>query len=168
MIWTCPGLASWRTRGFLRVTFPADLATLSDELWYIAVMDRPDAMPPPVQHTCTFEERCKRWQAAQAALTQAQTVSRALRHPVTAQITTADLRRRLDELPSGQRIGTLRRVLRWTQSRAAAELGVSRRTIIRHEQGRHPWIRWSLLCRLRELEFAYEQQLLAHLWRVPR
>jgi len=49
----------------------------------------------------------------------------------------ADLSRRLHALGSGQRIRHLRRALRWTQREAAAEVGISRRTLIRHEQGQY-------------------------------
>ena len=82
----------------------------------------------------------------------------------------AELRRQLHGMPSGQRIRYLRAVNGWTQQRAAVELGVSVRTIIRHEQGqkRHPWLRLPLLERLRELESIYAEQLIAYLGRVRR
>jgi DNA-binding XRE family transcriptional regulator len=59
----------------------------------------------------------------------------------------------------------LRAALGWTQRQAAVELRISRRTLIRHEQGQHlrPWMRLSLLQRLREVESEHEQQLFAHL-----
>jgi transcriptional regulator with XRE-family HTH domain len=68
-------------------------------------------------------------------------------------------------LLSGQRIRNLRIVLGWSQREAALQLGVSRRTIIRHEQGRnrHPWVRLSLLERLRELESTYAGELIIYL-----
>ena len=50
-------------------------------------------------------------------------------------------------LLSGQRIRNLRIVLGWSQREAALHLGVSRRTIIRHEQGRN---RHNQLCRFRQ------------------
>jgi len=53
----------------------------------------------------------------------------------------------------------------WTQRQAAAELGISRRTLIRHEQGQHvrPWIRIGLLLRLRQLETDHEEEIVAYL-----
>src|SRR5262249_15448972 len=48
-----------------------------------------------------------------------------------------ELYRHLETLTAGQRIRLLRRVRGWTQQRAAGELGVSRRIIIRHEQAEH-------------------------------
>ncbi|SRR5216683_7231983 len=68
-------------------------------------------------------------------------------------------------LLSGQRIRNLRIVLGWSQREAALHLGVSRRTVIRHEQGRnrHPWLRLPLLLRLRELESTYAGELIVYL-----
>ena len=68
----------------------------------------------------------------------------------------------------GQRIRLLRTVLGWTQQQAAIELEISRRTLIRHEQGqnRRAWMRGSLLQRLRQVEIEHEQQLFAYLSRV--
>src|SRR6266851_2612683 len=58
-------------------------------------------------------------------------------------------------MPFGQRIRELRRARGWTQRQAGYALGVSRRTVIRHERGytRRPW--WSLLETVRRLEAAY-------------
>lgn len=77
----------------------------------------------------------------------------------------AELKRGLERLPSGRRIYLLRTVLGWSQGQAAMELGISRRTVIRHEQGQHthPWMRLSLLERLRELESTYAEQLATYL-----
>ena len=77
----------------------------------------------------------------------------------------AELWRRLQLMPSGQRIRNLRNILGWTQSMAAGQLGISVRTLIRHEQGRNrtPWMRLPLLERLRELESIYAEQLIAYL-----
>lgn len=82
----------------------------------------------------------------------------------------AEFKRGLERLPSGQRIHLLRTALGWTQGQAAMELGISRRTVIRHEHGqhRHPWIRLSLLERLRELESIYVEQLTTYLSLVRR
>jgi len=55
-------------------------------------------------------------------------------------------------LPFGQRIRDVRRALRLTQREAASELGVSRRTIIRYEQGRSSPLRAAPLLALRRLE----------------
>ena len=90
-----------------------------------------------------------------------------LRDELAAQFK-AELRRRLQVLPSGQRIRSLRTVLGWTQSMAAEQLGISVRTVIRHEQGRNrlPWLRLPLLERLRELESIYAEQLIAYLGRL--
>jgi len=76
----------------------------------------------------------------------------------------AELQRRLQAMPSGQRIRNLRALLGWTQHRAALELGVSMRTVIRHELGqpRTPWLRLRLLLRLRELESGHAEELLAY------
>jgi DNA-binding XRE family transcriptional regulator len=77
----------------------------------------------------------------------------------------AEVKCRLQVMPSGQRIRNLRDMLGWTQGQAAKELGISRRTVIRHERGQHrtPWMRLSLLQRLRRLESEHEQQLTAYL-----
>jgi len=62
-------------------------------------------------------------------------------------------------LPFGQRIRELRCARGWTQHQAGCALGVSRRTVIRHEKGRsrRPW--WSLLETVRRLEEAYAGEL---------
>jgi DNA-binding XRE family transcriptional regulator len=75
----------------------------------------------------------------------------------------AELRFQLQVMPSGQRIRNLRSLLGWTQRRVAMELGISMRTVIRHERGqrRTPWLRLSLLLRLRELESDHEGKLIA-------
>jgi hypothetical protein len=80
----------------------------------------------------------------------------------------AELRRRLQVLPSGRRIRHIRSILEWTQHRVAVELGVSVRTVIRHEraQNRRPWMREEMLLRLRKLESDYADQLIAYLGRV--
>ena len=66
----------------------------------------------------------------------------------------AELALHLGRMTAGQRIRMLRTVRGWTQERAAVELGVNRRTVIRHERGQHrlPWIRLALELRLRQLE----------------
>src|SRR5271169_4453636 len=63
-----------------------------------------------------------------------------------------ELRFQLLVTAPGKRIRTLRAVLGWTQRRIAMELGISMRTVIRHEQGRNrnPWLRPPLLLRLRQ------------------
>jgi DNA-binding transcriptional regulator YiaG len=78
-----------------------------------------------------------------------------------------ELLRRLDTRPSGERIRTLRAVVGWTQRRAAMELEISMRTVIRYEQGRHRpyWPPLPLLRRLRELETTYAEQIIAYLTR---
>ena len=75
---------------------------------------------------------------------------------------------RLEAMPAGPRIRHLRRVFGWTQKRAADELGVSVRTVIRHEQGqRHrPWANSAWLWRLSKLERDHESQLFACFPRV--
>jgi DNA-binding XRE family transcriptional regulator len=55
-------------------------------------------------------------------------------------------------LPLGQRIRDVRRALRWTQRDVALELGVSRRSIIRYEQGRSAPLQSAPLLALRRLE----------------
>jgi DNA-binding XRE family transcriptional regulator len=80
----------------------------------------------------------------------------------------AEVLRRLQLMPGGQRIRNLRAVLGWTQRTAAAQLGISVRTLIRHEQGHHRtrWLRYPLLLRLRELESTYVEQIIAHPSRI--
>ena len=62
-------------------------------------------------------------------------------------------------LPFGQRIRDLRRALGWTQREAGEQLGVSRRSIIRYEQGRSSPIRSVTLLALRRLESAHAREL---------
>ncbi len=66
-------------------------------------------------------------------------------------------------LPFGQRIRTLRTVLGWSQREAARQFGVSVRTIIRHERGEsfRPW--WRLVEKVRDLEEANAEELIAYL-----
>jgi len=75
------------------------------------------------------------------------------------------MQRQLWGMSSGEHIRLLRKALGWTQDQAAAELGISRRSVIRHEKGQHlrPWMRSSLEMRLRQLEAEYAEQLAAHL-----
>ena len=82
----------------------------------------------------------------------------------------AELLDRLFVMPSGQRIRNLRAAFGWTQEMAALQLGVSRRTIIRHEQAHHrrPWPRLELLFRLRELESDHAEELIAYISRARR
>jgi DNA-binding XRE family transcriptional regulator len=82
----------------------------------------------------------------------------------------AEFRGRLFVMTSGQRIRNLRGLFGWTQRRAATELGVSVRTVIRHEQGqrRTPSLRLPLLLRLRELEWDHAEELIAYLSRAGR
>jgi DNA-binding XRE family transcriptional regulator len=77
----------------------------------------------------------------------------------------AELRRRLQLMPSGKRICTLRAALGWTQRRAAEHLSVSTRSVIRHEKGHHRSLslRYALQWRLRELESTYADQIVAYL-----
>lgn len=137
----------------------------------------------PIQHTCTFEERrfgtcnCRRTnpppenppvrvghprqQAADLAWL------REVRENHAAQFK-VELKRRLISVPSGQRIRLLRTVLGWKQAKAALELGISRRTLIRHGQGQHrlPWMRSPLRLRLCQLESEHEQELIGCLLSV--
>ena|SRR5215813_1055965 len=71
-----------------------------------------------------------------------------------------ELYRHLDGMTAGQRIRMLRTVRAWTQERAALELGVSRRTIIRHEHREHQ-PQFSLWERLRKLESDNAELLVA-------
>ena len=66
--------------------------------------------------------------------------------------------------PPGRRIRYLRAVLGWSQRTAASQLGISRRTLIRHEQGQHRThsARVSLLARLEMLELAHANEILAY------
>jgi DNA-binding XRE family transcriptional regulator len=81
-----------------------------------------------------------------------------------------ELLHRLFVMPSGPRIRNLRAALGWTQEMAALRLGVSRRTVIRHEQAQHrrPWPRLELLFKLRELESDHAEELIAYLSRAGR
>ena len=74
----------------------------------------------------------------------------------------ADFWTRLESMPAGSRIRHLRRVLGWTQQRIANELGVSLRTVIRHERGQQHRANSKLLCRLSVLERDHENQLLTY------
>jgi DNA-binding XRE family transcriptional regulator len=75
-----------------------------------------------------------------------------------------------EQLPFGQRLHELRRALGWTQGMAAVELGISVRTVIRHEKGQHrtPWVRIPLLLKLRHLERVCAEEILAYLARGER
>jgi len=66
--------------------------------------------------------------------------------------------------PSGLRIRYLRNALGWNQRTAAAQLGISRRTLIRHEQGhnRTSNTRLELMLRLLELELTDANEILAY------
>jgi DNA-binding XRE family transcriptional regulator len=85
----------------------------------------------------------------------------------------AESRRKLqamdrERMPFGQRLREVRLALGWTPSMIADELGISVRTVIRHEQGSNrtgrPHLR--VLLRLRELESRYAAEVLAYLARV--
>jgi transcriptional regulator with XRE-family HTH domain len=73
-------------------------------------------------------------------------------------------------MPSGQRIRNLRSLLGWTQRQIAMELGVSPRTVLRHERGqrRTPWLRLPVLLRLRQLESDHAEELIAYFTRAGR
>jgi DNA-binding XRE family transcriptional regulator len=75
----------------------------------------------------------------------------------------AELQRQLALRPAGARIRTLRAVRGWTQTTAARELGISVRTLIRHEQGHNQtrWLRCEPHIRLGELESVYAKQIIA-------
>ena len=82
-----------------------------------------------------------------------------------AELFQSKLWRRLQVVPCGERIRNLRAILGWTQRTAAVHLGISVRTLIRHERGHHrtPWPRLQLVLRLRELESEHAQELIAYL-----
>ena len=84
--------------------------------------------------------------------------------PQLAQESPTELRWWQAAMPSGRRIYLLRRALGWTQSRVALELGISRRTVIRHEQGhtRRRWACLSLHHDLCQLEYAHAEQIIAY------
>jgi len=170
----CPTCDIWGRNGAVRghVTF------------HSVRMKRTDAVPPAYIHTCTYEER--RFGTCNcAARARAQTAERLhgrsrfpkgqaddlawvrnLQGEQNARFK-VELKLRLAQMPSGQRIRFLRAVLGWTQGRAARELGISRRSIIRHELGQHqrPRMRLSLEFRLRQLESDYAEQLAAYVRR---
>ena len=87
----------------------------------------------------------------------------------------AELQRQLREMGReqmvfGQRLLEVRRALGWTQYMAAEELGISVRTVIRHEKGQHstPQVPLSALLKLRDVESVWAEQILAYLDRVGR
>jgi DNA-binding XRE family transcriptional regulator len=87
----------------------------------------------------------------------------------------AECQRGLEELrweraPYGERLRELRRALGWTQPMAAMMLGISTRTVIRHERGQHRrfWVQTPMLLKLRELEATWACTLVEHLIRVKR
>jgi len=87
----------------------------------------------------------------------------------------ASCQRRLEEwgwerAPFGVRLREVRRALGWTQPMAAMMLGISTRTVIRHERGQHRrlWVERSMLLKLRELEAKWACTLVEHLMRVKR
>jgi DNA-binding XRE family transcriptional regulator len=114
-----------------------------------------DDMPATSVNSCPTKK------AADFAYKQAWGSKRAEQNP-------AELLQQLRLTPPGQRIRNLRVVLGWTQAMAAVQLGISTRTVIRHEQGRNrrPWLRLPLLLRLCELESDHAEQLIAYLARV--
>ena len=143
-------------------------------------MDQRDAWPPTYEHTCTFEDRrfgtCHCWRDSIRSVDGSSGATEHLRQPARDSSWVQDLRdeqaaqfkvalkRHLESMPSGQRIRLLRTVCGWTQRQAAIQLGISRRTLIRHEQcwHRRSWISVSLLMRLRQVESDHVEQLLAH------
>ena len=70
-------------------------------------------------------------------------------------------------LPFGQRIRNLRRLLGWSQRTAARHLGVSVRTVIRHERGerRRPQ---EMLVTVRALEDAHAEEIIALMVQAER
>jgi len=135
----------------------------------------------PYKHSCTPEElrfgTCKCGQAAQAVSPPEKLSLSARLHQLMAEHERAQALRNQQPpqpipvvpqrpvmLSAGPRILALRRALGWTQQQAAVELGISKRTVIRYEQGFHrrAETRQSLLQRLCELESIYAQRLLAH------
>jgi len=81
----------------------------------------------------------------------------------------SELQRQLEWRPSGARIRTLRAVRGWTQRMAARELGISVRTLIRHEQSQNRYgrLRFDPHIRLRALESGYAEQIVAYITRIP-
>jgi DNA-binding XRE family transcriptional regulator len=78
------------------------------------------------------------------------------------------LRNSVVGMPCGQRIRNLRMVLGWSQREAARQLGVAVRTVIRHERGESCWLRLAMLEKLRELEAANAEELIAYLVYMER
>ena len=130
----------------------------------------------PVEHTCTYEERrfgtCNCRQNYLRANDNLRSQQRSplpgnfvwpLRQEERTQLK-AQLHQHLSALTSGRRILHLRTALGWTQQRAAMELGISRRTLIRHEQGLYgtQWTRNVLLMRLQQVEATHEEALIAY------
>jgi DNA-binding XRE family transcriptional regulator len=128
----------------------------------------------PIVHTCSDEER--RFDTCSCGKTNRRTdenldprsrfpgaMAWPLRPEEIAQ-RREELSRRLSVLTSGRRILHLRHALGWSQRRAAMELGISRRTLIRHEQGLYgsQWTRNALLMRLQQVEATHEELLIAY------
>ena len=150
-------------------------------------MDQEYPWVSPIKHTCTREDlsfgTCKCGQTPHAAsppeklslsarlhqLRAEYERTQALRNQQPAQSIPA-LPQRPVLLSAGPRIRALRRALGWTQQRAAVELGISKRTVIRYERGQHRGhgARSSLLLRLCELESIYKPRLLDYRSRFGR
>lgn len=84
-------------------------------------------------------------------------------HVVTP-LTPDELKAR-SRLPYGQRIRDLRKALGWTQHDAAKHLGISVRTVIRHERNQSLRMHWTPLWKLREVELTYAADLAVWLHR---
>jgi DNA-binding XRE family transcriptional regulator len=109
---------------------------------------------------------------SQLVLTMAATghVSEALqawREEQKAQVTQV-LRNSVVGMSIGRRIRNLRTLLGWSQRQAAEHFGVSVRTVIRHEHGEsfRPW--WPLVEKVRVLEEANAEELIAYLVHAER
>ena len=72
-----------------------------------------------------------------------------------------------ERIPFGQRLRNARHALDLTQWMLAAELGISVRSVIRHERGSNRTGRphQRILMRLRDLEFRYAEQIVTYLER---
>jgi DNA-binding XRE family transcriptional regulator len=137
-------------------------------------MDRQDTVFVPVKHTCSREEMrfgtCNCWKAANQA-NENRPFQGGFRMPGglgwNEQESTRlkeELHRRLNSFTPGQRIRHLRHVMRWSQRRAAVEMGVSRRTLVRHEQGQYGsrWTRVAMWMRLQQLESQHADRFVAY------
>ena len=150
--------ATTKQFGYLRPSIGPDKPGYVDGRWrpgmdpnYSGPCTEPTADGGGVSKSTRFDD------IAPGPVSEAQRARRAL----------AELRLRLSIMPIGYRIRALRFALGWTQATAAGQLGISTRTVIRHEQGRNVvTVRAKLFERLSRLEADHAEQLANYLDRI--